>query len=91
MCQVAHVQAMIFSTAADSTVNLALQVFEWQMCSEKSLDSHRFKDAIEQAISDGTVKRRDWCLMSAMPSAGQGTKQFACAALPCGCVDLFPA
>eukprot|EP00891_Asterochloris_glomerata_P008559 jgi/Astpho2/8559/fgenesh1_pg.00125_%23_49_t len=36
------------------------QVFEWQMCSEKSLDSHRFKDAIEQAISGGTVKRQGW-------------------------------
>ncbi len=59
------------SDMADTRINLALQVFEWQMCSEKSLDSHRFKDAIEQAISGGTVKRQGWCSVSAMSPAGQ--------------------
>ncbi len=37
----------------------AMQVFEWQMCSRSDVDSHRFMDAIQEAIEAGTVKRYD--------------------------------
>lgn len=34
-----------------------LQVFEWLICSDASLDSHRFMDTIEEAIAEKDVKR----------------------------------
>ncbi|KAF5838877.1 hypothetical protein DUNSADRAFT_2046 [Dunaliella salina] len=33
------------------------QVFEWLMCSDPSLDSHRFMDAIQAAIDAGDVQK----------------------------------
>jgi len=38
-------------------INVPLQVFHWQMCSDPQTDSHRFMDVIETAISAKTVKR----------------------------------
>ncbi len=41
-------------TAASTTVKLChhlWQVFEWQLCSDPKLDSHRFIDAIDAAIA----------------------------------------
>mmetsp|Transcript_35706 Transcript_35706/g.63666 ORF Transcript_35706/g.63666 Transcript_35706/m.63666 type:complete len:269 (-) Transcript_35706:153-959(-) len=32
-------------------------VFEWMLCSRPDVDSHRFADAIESAIEEGSVKR----------------------------------
>ena len=34
-----------------------LQVFQWQICSDSRMDSHRFKDCIQNAISSEKVKR----------------------------------
>eukprot|EP00884_Botryococcus_braunii_P011666 jgi/Botrbrau1/204/Bobra.0022s0184.1 len=35
------------------------KVFEWLMCSEPKLDSHRFMDIVEEAIKEGKVERHD--------------------------------
>lgn len=32
------------------------RVFEWVICSEPALDSHRFMDAVEAAIKDGELE-----------------------------------
>ena len=32
-----------------------VQVFEWLMCSDEELDSHRFMDTIQAAIDEGTA------------------------------------
>jgi hypothetical protein len=34
-------------------VNLMLQVFEWVMLSRPDLDSHRFRETLEEAIEKG--------------------------------------
>jgi hypothetical protein len=34
-----------------------VQVFEWLMCSEPKLDSHRFMDILEEAIKEGSATR----------------------------------
>ena len=34
-----------------------MQVFQWQMCSDAKLDSHRFMDCIQDAINSHLVKR----------------------------------
>ena len=38
-------------------IDVHLQVFRWQMCSDPHADSHRFMEVIETAISAKTVKR----------------------------------
>jgi DnaJ family protein C protein 9 len=34
-----------------------VQVFEWVMCSDNKVDSHRFMDAIHSGIDRGDLKR----------------------------------
>ena len=34
-----------------------LQVFQWQICSDPQLDSHRFSDCIQQSLGNGDIKR----------------------------------
>lgn len=38
-------------------VLLGAQVFEYQMCSEESVDSHRFRDLIDEAAAEGKVQK----------------------------------